>query len=160
MCIRDRRYNDYQLQLAAVEALAQIGSDDAIPALTDLLASDSVALRRAAAESLGRIRAETAVPHLVALLHGAPEKAVRAAAENALARIDTTAARHALDEARAPEDTSHQPGAAEQPPSWLRLSLHSRSSDHGNLINADRFSDDPFAEDDDRPAPPDRQGEP
>ncbi len=91
-------HEDPSTRLAAIRALAEIGDPSAAGVLMHVARdNDSAGVRRAAAETLGRLKAQEAQDVLVALLQDADPQ-VQEAAVQALAELDTAAARVALEE--------------------------------------------------------------
>jgi HEAT repeat protein len=90
------RAEDIWLRMAVTSALIQIG-DPAVPGLIRALFDDNKAVRRAAAKALGKIGDERAVSALTVTLKDGDSAVSKFSAE-ALRRIDTPAARAALDD--------------------------------------------------------------
>ena len=89
------RDNDMFLRAGITGALIKIGPP-AVPGLTNALFDPSNAVKRAACKALGKIGSERAVPALQFSLKDA-NPGVRKFAREALERIDTPAARAALN---------------------------------------------------------------
>ena len=89
------RDNDMYLRAGITGALIKIGYPS-VPGLTQALFDQSNAVRRAACKALGKIGSERAVSALIYSLNDG-NAGVRKFAREALERIDTPAARAALD---------------------------------------------------------------
>jgi HEAT repeat protein len=95
-----------------IEALAQSGSERAVPALTAMLADGRDATLAAAAKALGRLSAREAIPELRSLLdHHYP--AVRLAAAEALYRMGEDTGRQVLQAFASSEYPGVRIGAAQ-----------------------------------------------
>lgn len=108
-----------------IDALAESGSERAVPALTGLLANQQDGVRAAAAKALGRLSAREAIPELRGLLdHYYP--AVRLAAAEALYRMGDDTGRAVLVQFASSEYPGVRIGAAQAMASrpdaeWTRL---------------------------------------
>ncbi len=95
---------DPSVQIAALEAVIEVGYFDEMEPLMGLLASDDASIRRRAARAVGLYHVPDALPALAAMLAGDVDRSVRQAAAWAIGRIGGGDARAALDDAEPLQD--------------------------------------------------------
>ena len=105
------RHKDAEVRKAAAEALRNIGSPKAIPALIEALKDKDAEMRKAAAEALGLIGSPEAVPALIEALQD-KDAEVREDAAEALGKIGSPEAVPALIEALKDKDVWVRKAAA------------------------------------------------